>query len=187
MPLARLSRQAWRQAPGLLFEALSAVGGLLIVMLMCFIGADILGRTFLNRPVRGVAEIASLTIVAIVFLQLPQAVRGRRMLRSDSLLLSLGSRRPRIAHALDAVNALALGSMLAIILYFGVQPFLQSWRIGEYLGALGDFTAPLWPMRLMMLIGCLFAALYCTAMLVQSLRAMFGARDTRNVMKDDRA
>lgn len=167
--------QARRRTPGLIFEWLSALGGLLIVMLMCVIGMDILGRALFNRPLRGVAEIASLTIVAIVFLQLPQAIRGGRMLRSDGLLMAIGARAPRVAIILNALNALLLGTLLILIFMFGYQPFLQSWRIGEYIGALGDFTAPIWPVRLMILVGCIFGAVYAVVMLAASLRAFFQA------------
>ncbi|NMG41888.1 TRAP transporter small permease subunit [Chelativorans sp. ZYF759] len=169
------AQQARRRTPGLIFEWLSALGGLLIVMLMCVIGMDILGRALLNRPLRGVAEIASLTIVAIVFLQLPQAIRGGRMLRSDGLLMAIGARAPRAASFLNALNALLLAALLILIFMFGYQPFLQSWRIGEYIGALGDFTAPIWPVRLMILVGCVFGAAYAVVMLAASLREIFRA------------
>ncbi|OWU69476.1 TRAP transporter small permease subunit [Phaeobacter sp. 22II1-1F12B] len=163
-------------APGLFLEALSAFGGIVVLMLMVLIGADILGRTLFNAPVRGVAEIASLSIVAVVFLQLPQAIRSGRMLRSDGLLLALAS-RPRMTAPLQLLNDILLFLLMAVLLWFGTGPFRQSWRTDEYIGALGDFTAPLWPVRLAILIGCALGGLYALVMAARHLRQLTGRSD----------
>ena len=56
---------------GLVFIGImNAIGTLWIFMLMLLISADVLGRELLGTPIRGVTEIISLSIVAIVFLQL---------------------------------------------------------------------------------------------------------------------
>lgn len=162
---------------GWLVEAISAFGGVLIVLLMSLIGLDILSRSLFNSPIRGVAEIASLSIIAVVFLQLPQAVRAGRMLRSDGLVSALYRNRPRLGAALEVVNALLLLALLGLILRFGVAPFQQSWRIGEYLGALGSFTAPLWPVRLVMLIGCALCILYLIAVIMAQIRVVIRGPD----------
>lgn len=168
--MSEVPEKAWsaKAAPGLFLEVLSAFGGILVLLLMVLIGADILGRSLFNMPVRGVAEIASISIVAVVFLQLPQAIRSGRMLRSDGLLQALES-RPRVTASLELTNDILLFLLMAVLVRFGTGPFRQSWRTSEYIGALGDFTAPLWPVRLAILIGCLLGALYALAMAVRHL------------------
>ena len=42
---------------------------------------------------------------------------------------------------------------MGVILWAAWEPLVESIRIQEYVGALGDFTAPVWPVRLIMLIG----------------------------------
>ena len=42
---------------------------------------------------------------------------------------------------------------MAVILWAAWSPLVESIRIREYVGAIGDFTAPVWPVRLIMLIG----------------------------------
>jgi hypothetical protein len=42
---------------------------------------------------------------------------------------------------------------MGIILWAAWPSLLESIRIREYVGAMGDFTAPVWPVRLMMLVG----------------------------------
>ena len=42
---------------------------------------------------------------------------------------------------------------MAVILWAAWAPLVESVRIREYVGAIGDFTAPVWPVRLIMLVG----------------------------------
>jgi TRAP-type C4-dicarboxylate transport system permease small subunit len=75
----------------------NVTGTLLIVALMVLIGADVFGRQAFNAPVSGVPELVSLSIVAIVFLQVPQALRSGRFTRSDSVISLVLKRWPRAA------------------------------------------------------------------------------------------
>ena len=50
--------------------ALNVIGTAGIFLLMLLINADVLGRSLFDRPISGVPEIVSLSIVAIVFLQI---------------------------------------------------------------------------------------------------------------------
>jgi hypothetical protein len=42
---------------------------------------------------------------------------------------------------------------MATILWAAWDPLWESIRMREYVGAIGDFTAPAWPVRLVMLVG----------------------------------
>ena len=46
-----------------------------------------------------------------------------------------------------------LAGLMAVILWAAWEPLVESIRIQEYVGAVGDFTAPVWPVRLIMLVG----------------------------------
>ena len=54
---------------------LNVLGTLLIVALMILINSDVIGRQVFLSPISGVPEMVSLSIVAIVFLQVGQAFR----------------------------------------------------------------------------------------------------------------
>lgn len=136
-----------------LIRGLNALGTLWIVALMLLINSDVLGRNLLGAPVRGVTELVSLSIVGIVFLQLGDTLRAGRFTRADVLLDRLRRDRPRLAHLLLGFYDLAGALFLAIILWASWEPLVESIRIGEYVGAIGDFTAPVWPVRLIMLVG----------------------------------
>lgn len=142
-----------------LTRGLNALGTLIIIGLMLLINTDIVGRTGFNAPVRGVTELVSLSIVGIVFLQLADTLRCGRFTRADMLLDRLKRNRPALAAALQAVYHLLGAALMLIILWAAWPSLVESIRIREYVGALGDFTAPVWPVRLMMLVGLSVTAL----------------------------
>lgn len=134
-------------------QALNALGTLWIVALMLLINTDVLGRNFFNAPVRGVTELVSLSIVGIVFLQLADTLHSGRITRADVLLQRLQRTRPPLAALLHAVFHF-MGALLMLTILWAAWPSLwESIQIREYVGAIGDFTAPVWPVRLIMLVG----------------------------------
>lgn len=136
-----------------LVRVLAAVAALLLLALVVLIDADVLGRA-LGRPVRGVAETVSLAIVAITFLALPDAARRDALTRATALPRALGRRAPRLAAWLDALGE-ALAALVVARLLLALLPQLaKAWTSGAYLGALGDFTVPLWPVHLVAVVGC---------------------------------
>lgn len=136
-----------------LTQALNALGTLWIVALMVLINSDVLGRELLNAPVRGTTELVALSIVGIVFLQLADTLIAGRLTRSDALLDRLKRTTPWLAALLQAVFHGVGALLMAVILGASWEPLIESIRIQEYVGALGDFTAPVWPVRLIMLVG----------------------------------
>jgi hypothetical protein len=56
------------------------------------------------------------------------------------------------------------------------MPELRSaWEIGDYVGSLGDFTAPTWPIRLITVVGSAFTCLtYIFLALADFRRALRG-------------
>ncbi|WP_332743081.1 TRAP transporter small permease subunit [Hydrogenophaga sp.] len=142
-----------------LTQGLNALGTLIIIGLMLLINTDIVGRTGFDAPVRGVTELVSLSIVGIVFLQLADTLRSGRFTRADMLLDRLKRTRAPLAAALQAVYHLLGAALMLIILWAAWPSLVESIRMREYVGALGDFTAPVWPVRLMMLVGLSVTAL----------------------------
>ena len=99
-------------------------------------------------------KLVSLSIVALVFLQVAHTLAVGRLTRSEVLLNWLDGRRPRWRSLLECLHHL-VGAGLCAILFWASLPFFQkAWRIDEYVGAEGDFKAPVWPVKLIILIGC---------------------------------
>ena len=142
-----------RSAFGRAVEAANAIGSIWLVALMVLINADVIGRAFLDRPIRGVAEMVSLSIVGIVFLQLAHALRGGRFVRSDLTIDRLTLRRPRIGHGFRAVYDLLGLALLGVIIAYGVPHLIEAWVSNDYMGSINVFTVPVWPIVGLVLIG----------------------------------
>jgi TRAP-type mannitol/chloroaromatic compound transport system permease small subunit len=59
---------------------------------------------------------------------------------------------------------------MAIIFKASIPFFSKAWRIGEYVGAEGDFMAPVWPVKLIILIGCAAATIQFLIMAFSSFK-----------------
>lgn len=141
-----------------LLYGLNSLGTLWIIVLMIVINIDVFGRTALQRPLPGVLELVTLSIVGIIFLQIGSTVRAGRITRSDALFRAALRRWPRFAFSLQMLYHLA-GAMVFAVLFHASFPFLiSSWNSGEYEGIQGYVTYPVWPVRLTILIGSACAA-----------------------------
>lgn len=162
------------RAFGALSEGLNALGTLWILALMLLINADVLGRNLFLRPIAGVAEMVSLSIVGIVFLQLSSTLRGDRLTRSDMLLNLLGQRAPRVVLFIEALFNLAGAFTLWVLVQASWPRFTTAVARGETVGITGHFVAPTWPIKLILVVGAiallvqfLFHAIYAVVGLVK--------------------
>ena len=147
--------------------AANVAGSLLIFGLVLLIGADVAGRALFGAPVAGVPEIVSLSIVAIVFLQAPMALRAGRMTRSGGLPGAIAHRAPRLAAALETLFDLCAVAVLSAILHAHGPILARAWERNDFVGAIGDFTAPTWPVKLMILIGAALLLLQFAARILR--------------------
>lgn len=143
-----VARAIWQ-----LTRAMNVAGSLLILGLVVLIGLDVAGRNLLGQPLSGVPEMVGLSILVIVFLQAPQALHAGRMTRSDTLLNVLSARSPKAGRVLETLFDLLGMGVFGIIIY-GSWPLLEkAWTRNEFVGAVGDFTAPVWPVRVAVILG----------------------------------
>lgn len=146
-----------------ILNGLNGLGSIWIFVLMILINLDAFGRTFFAHPIEGVIEIVEMSIVAIVFLQLGDATRQGRLTRSDGLFQRLLRRFPSTGRLLGAMFDLLGIVFMAIILYGTVPEMIEAVEENLYYGSEGVFTAPKWPIYLIILIGA-------TVTLLQFLR-----------------
>ena len=134
------------------------------MILLC---ADVLGGAAFNAPIDGVPLPIALSIVVIVFLQLPAAIRAGRLTRSDALLSRLLDRRLSIGLCLrafyDGLGALVMGA----VVFYTLPTFVKVWERDTFEGLEGDFALPSWPFKLLILVGATLCG-------VEFLRAMAG-------------
>lgn len=157
--------------------AMSALGTVWIFALLILVNADVIGRGLFGAPVAGVPELLALSIVGIVYLQLPNTLWAGRFTRAEFLSDIVERRWPRAGSLLRAFYHL-LGVVLVSMLFLGLLPeFQRAWTLGDYVGAIGNFTAPTWPVRLIMLVGCVFTGITYVLLLAIDVRDALGARE----------
>ncbi|MEX0344277.1 MAG: TRAP transporter small permease subunit [Rhizobiaceae bacterium] len=154
--------RAARQIIDRITAGLNVIGTLLIVAIMVLINADVIGRGFFNLPISGVPEMVSMSIVAIVFLQVAQAFRMGRLTRTEALLNILEKRSAKARALVELIFSVGALVLMWQLLTASWPLFVKSWVRNTFEGTIGDFTAPIWPVKLIILIGC-------TALMVQLL------------------
>lgn len=134
-------------------QGLNVLGSCLIIALMVLVGIDVIGRNLFGAPVSGVPEVVTLSIVAIVFLQIPQALREGRMTRSEAVDAVLKRWLPGVAKALDTLFDVLSIAVVTVIVWATWPLFTRAWIRSDFIGAIGEFTAPTWPVKLTIIVG----------------------------------
>lgn len=134
-------------------QGLNVLGTLLILALMVLIGIDVAGRDLFGKPLPGVPEIVTLSIVAIVFLQIPQVLKEDRLTRTEALGAVVNALSPRFGRFLDTVFDLIGIAVVGVIVWATWPLFVRSWTQSDFIGAIGQFTAPTWPVKATVLVG----------------------------------
>ena len=161
-----------------LVAGLNSVGTVWIFALMVLINVDVLSRFLFRAPIQGVTEIVELSIVGIVFLQISDAVRLGRLTRSDGIYNRLASRHPALGHALGALFDLAGCLFFVCILIGGVPRLIEAYGRGYFAGNEGLFVMPVWPLRGILVIGCIVVSLQFLAMSWSHVRAVMRGEGT---------
>jgi TRAP-type mannitol/chloroaromatic compound transport system permease small subunit len=154
----------------LLLDGLAAIGTIWTFGLMCLICADVVGRSFLNAPITGVAEVAAHSVVGIVFLQIGATIHNRRMTRADFLIERIQRRAPALGRAIELVFMLLGAAVMGFIAQSAWPGMWNSLAAGEFFGVQGLFTVPTWPFRALIVLGGSAGALAYVALAVAELR-----------------
>jgi len=141
------------QGFGRLTAALSAIGTVWIIGLMLLINADILGRAAFGMPIAGVPELVTLSIIGIVFLQLPHTARVGGLTRSDALLNYLDARAPRAGALLRSFWAVAGAMVFLLLLRAAFMRAERAWEDADFIGNPGLLTVPTWPLHGLIALG----------------------------------
>ncbi|MCC7348711.1 MAG: TRAP transporter small permease, partial [Variibacter sp.] len=122
-------------------DLLLAVAAFVIFLLGFLVLADVIGRVAFNSPVKGTAEIVSMSIVIVCFLIGAQAVRSGGMIRTDVVIDLFGKPGHEFANLMSGI----LGALFfGLIVWGSYEPALHSWTSGEFEGE-GALHVPVWP------------------------------------------
>ena len=140
-------------------SVLNAAGSAWTVVLMLLICVDVVARAALNHPIRGVSEIVGMSLVACVFLQLPHILATGRLTRVELFIDPFTDRHPPQGHLLQLLYHLIGTAVMLLIVVASVPRFMEVWRTSDYVGSKAHFTAPMWPVQLMIIVGTTFTVI----------------------------
>jgi len=136
----------------------NAIGTLVVLGLVMVVNYDVVARGVFHKPFHGAVELVQFSMVLIVFLQLPDVVRVNRLTRSDGFLSVVGTRWPVVRTVLNKfINLIACIFMLLVAIAIWPE-FVEMWETKDFFGVPGVFTAPWWPIKLVIFVS---AALCC--------------------------
>ena len=135
-------------------QSFNIIGTILIIFIMIIVNADVIGRELFLMPIAGVPMMVSMSIVAIVFLQTPQTFNRGRLTQNVAILNAIGRRTPLVKLLLDITYSIAAFFLIFQIFKSTYPLFIKSWVRNTYEGTIGDFTAPIWPIKFVILLGC---------------------------------
>lgn len=159
-----------------LVAGLNSVGTAWIFALMVLINIDVLARYLFNAPIQGVAEVVELSIVGIVFLQISDAVRAGRLIRSDGVYLQILKRSPRLGYSLGIIFDIAGAIFFVMILMGAIPRLVEAYERSYFAGNVGLFTVSVWPIRLILVVGCIVVSIQFLVLAGRNLKALRGAR-----------
>ncbi len=138
----------------------NAVGTLVVLALVLIVNYDAIARSLFNKPFLGAVEVVQFSMVLIVFLQLPDVIREGRLTRSDGLLGIISSRSPLAGKLLSrAIDLFSLTFM--VIIAIAIWPeFVDMWESQDFFGIPGVFTAPWWPVKLVIFLSACLCAVH---------------------------
>ena len=139
--------------------AANVVGTTVVLLMVAVVNYDVIARGVFGQPFLGAVEVVQFSMVLIVFMQLPDVIRVGRLTRSDGFLLLLDQHRPAIGkvqrRVIDAISA-AFMAILAVAIW---PEFVEMWHTKDFFGVPGVFTAPWWPIKLVIFVSSCLCAL----------------------------
>lgn len=148
--------------------ALNAIATLWIFFLMFLMTGDVIGRVLFNYPITGTPELVKISIVAIVFLQMPHTLLTNRHIRSDIIMDRVS---PRNALLLQLMACVAGGLIFLFIFIASWPTTVTSWKLLEFEGE-GALRVPVYPIRSIILLGSLLTSIIFSIQAVQAVRKL---------------
>ncbi len=139
---------------GLVILSFNGVAAVWVLLMMLAVVSDVLGRFLFNAPIGGTTEMVTMSVVAVLYLQLSYTLRSGSMTRSDALITRLIVKRPRSGYTLNIVFYLAGAVLMGAIMFVAWPKWIDAYSNDFYVGVVGVFAFPDWPRLLIVFVGC---------------------------------
>lgn len=153
----------------------NAIGTLVVLALVAVVNYDVVARGVFNVPFMGAVEVVQFSMVLIVFLQLPDVIRVNRLTRSDGFLVLAAKRVPRFTRTLGQLINLVSAVFMLLVAVAIWPEFVEAFETKDFFGVPGVFTAPWWPIKLVIFAS---ASLCSLMFLLKALLAFDTATQT---------
>lgn len=150
------------------------LSSLWVFVLALVILIDVFGRILFLSPLPGTKEILQNSVIFVTFLQLPLAIYSGSMLRTTLIVDAMPPVVQRLLRTLCYVLGFAL---FAAVAYASVPQVFDAYRLGEYEGE-GSLRIYTWPIRSVIAITTIFAAIAYASMIYADWRGDLGADDS---------
>lgn len=130
-----------------------------MLALVLVVNVDVVGRGFFSAPFLGAVEVVQFSMVLIVFLQLPDVVRVNRLTRSDGFLVVAGTRWPTVCNWLRRLIDFVAFIFMTLIAFAIWPEFVEMFESRDFFGVPGVFTAPWWPIKLVIFVSAVMCSL----------------------------
>lgn len=147
---------------GKAINVLNAVAAVWLVLIAVVIVLEVAGRGLFGVFLGG-DEIVTNSVPAIVFLQVPLAIRAGSMLRTTIVFDHLGKRGRLFINGLSYITGIVLFVAIAV---GGWTDMIRGWEIGEYQG-IGALEVPVYPIRTIIIGSAILIVLIYSTMLAQ--------------------
>ncbi|MGD8324064.1 MAG: hypothetical protein PVF50_06830, partial [Gammaproteobacteria bacterium] len=99
-----------------------------------------------------------------------------RLTRSDGLYSRILAGRPAVGHLLGIAFDLAGLAFFVCILFGGIPRLIEAWQRDYFAGNEGLFVVPVWPIRLILVIGCMAVSIQFLLLAGGHLRSLLRER-----------
>ncbi|PCJ89559.1 MAG: TRAP transporter permease DctM, partial [Hyphomicrobiales bacterium] len=130
-----------------------------IAFFMLLICTEIILRGLFSYPLKGVQDFVTYAIVACIFVQLGSCVRGDKLIAADFLMINWIDHRPILANGARAVFFITATWIMWRASIWLWNDFSKSLRTHEFTGAIGAFQLTIWPFKLAVAVGCIYATI----------------------------
>lgn len=155
---------------------MNAVATLWTFLIMFLMVGDVVGRVVFNNPIRGTSEIVKVSLVGIVFMQIPYTLWMNRHVRCDMILTKLS---PLVREIVQVPVFLFGAIVFAAIFVSSWAGTMYAWKIFEYEGE-GALRVPVYPIKSLILIGSALTTIYFLALIIRSILTFVKEYRTRS-------
>ena len=143
----------------ILAKGANIAGTLVVLALVGVVNFDVIARGAFNAPFLGAVEVVQFSMILIVFFFFFYVVRVNRLTRSDGFLVFLNDRAPRLTLVLTRLIEIVSSVFMTLIAIAIWPEFTEMWQTRDYFGVPGVFTAPWWPIKLVIFLSAALCAL----------------------------